>query len=300
MKKVGVIGIGTMGHGIADNFIKNGYDVVVWNRSQDKTADLIKKGAAFADNPKQATQYADIIFEVTANDESSREVWEGEQGILEDASSDKFLITCATLSADRVNEMAQVAQQKNLKFFDMPMTGGRMGAVNGQLILLASGDRDQIDEIKDVLKAIAKDVKYFGAVGSGTKYKLILNSLQAVHAAGFGEAMKMAKEVGLDEKLVGEALAELPGGYTTQMSWNCYQHAPEPINFSIDWLTKDLDYAHKMIKGNYDLMDVAQAKYDQAKELGHGKEDWTIVNKLESGGIIKVKRRREYGQPRQD
>lgn len=278
--KVGVIGIGTMGHGIADNFLKSGYEVIVWNRSQDKLKDLVSKGAISARTPKQVASDANIIFEVTANDESSREVWQGNQGILAGATPDKYLITCATLSVVRINEMAQDAKERSLKFFDMPMTGGRMGAVSGQLILLSSGDEGQIAEIRDVLKAIAKEVKYFGPIGSGTKYKLILNSLQAVHAAGFGEAIKMAKEVGLDERLAGDALSELPGGYTTQLSWKCFQEAPDPINFSIEWLTKDLDYAHKMISNTYPLMDEAQIKFEKAKAQGHGNEDWTIVNKL--------------------
>ena len=80
-KTIGVIGVGIMGEGIAANYLKKGYNVV-WNRSKDKLKRLIAKGAIPSDSPKEATSKSDIIFEVTANDESSRSVWLGEDGIL--------------------------------------------------------------------------------------------------------------------------------------------------------------------------------------------------------------------------
>lgn len=281
MKKVGVVGVGTMGCGIADNFLKNGYEVFVWNRTPEKAQDLVEKGAQQTKSPKQAAEKSDIVIEVTANDESSLQVWQGTEGILAGADSKKRLITCATLSVEHVGMLARDCEDKGFTFFDMPMTGGRIGAVNGQLILLASGDPVELDKIKSDLMAIAKDIKYFGSVGSGTKYKLILNSLQAIHIVGFGEAMRMAKEVGLDESVVGDALSQLPGGYTTSLSWQCYQSEPKPVNFSVEWEAKDLGYASKMVKEDYPLRDKAKEKFDQAEQAGHGRDDWTKVNKLD-------------------
>jgi len=279
MKKVAVIGLGIMGHGIADNFLKKGYEVYVWNRHPDKAQDL--KGAKLAGSPKEATEQADIIFEVTANDESSREVWMGKQGILGGAKPGQYLITCATLSVNWVEELAAKCKEQSLTFFDMPMTGSRMGAENGQLILLAGGDRSKLEMIKEDLEhSIAKEVKYFGAVGSGTKYKLILNTLQGIHLLGFGEALRMAKETGLEVKTVGDALAEAPGGTATNLAWKNYQNEPKPINFSVEWETKDLTYAQEMAKkSQYPLRDKAQDKFKRAVEEGHGDEDWTTVIK---------------------
>lgn len=281
MKRIGVIGIGTMGHGIADNFLKNGYDVIVWNRTPEKVADLLEKGAVAAKTPKEAAAKSDLIFEVTANDESAAEVWLGDDGILAGATDEKFLITCATLSVEQIGKLAEACASQGFTFFDMPMTGGRIGAVNGQLILLASGDKNELEKLRTDLTAIAKDVKYFGPAGSGTKYKLILNSVQAVHIVAFGEAMRMAKEAGLDESLVGDALSQLPGGYTTNLAWQCYQQAPDPVNFSVDWEAKDLDYATRMAaKDTYPVRDKAREKFTQAQQEGLGKDDWTTVNKL--------------------
>lgn len=281
MKNVAVIGLGIMGHGIANNFLKNGYKVVVWNRTPDKADDLATKGATIASSVVEAVQQADYVFEVTANDISSREVWLGANGILSVAKPEQYLITCATLSTDWTDELASNCEQKQHIFFDMPMTGGRIGAESGQLTLLVGGSKERLANIADDLKAIAKDVKYFGKAGAGMRFKLILNALQAIHIAGLGEMLKMAKVAGLDQQLVGDALAERPGGVITNLAWDGYKNEPEPINFSVEWIAKDLDYAADMAKNvKHPLLDEAQKLYQQAIEQGFNQADWTKINKL--------------------
>jgi 3-hydroxyisobutyrate dehydrogenase len=281
MKTVAVIGLGIMGHGIADNFLKNGYKVTVWNRTADKASDLADKGATIASSVKEAVEKADIVFEVTANDQSSKQVWLGQDGIVGVAKPGQYLITCATVSAEWTDELAQQCEQNGLTFFDMPMTGGRMGAESGQLTLLAGGSEDKLVEITTDLKAVAKDVKYFGKAGSGMRFKLILNALQAIHIAGLGEMLRMANAAGLDQKLVGDALAERPGGVITNLAWDGFQDEPKPINFSVEWIAKDLGYAAEMAQAvPHPLLDEAQRLYSQAIEQGYDQADWTKINKL--------------------
>src|SRR5689334_620315 len=105
MKTIAVIGTGIMGAGIANNFLKNGYQVFVWNRNKDRLKPLLEAGAVAVETPKQATEKADIVFEVTANDESSRAVWLEPDGIFAGASPEKTLITNATLSVPWIDEL---------------------------------------------------------------------------------------------------------------------------------------------------------------------------------------------------
>jgi 3-hydroxyisobutyrate dehydrogenase-like beta-hydroxyacid dehydrogenase len=278
MKHVAVIGLGIMGHGIADNFLKQGYEVSVWNRTAAKAVGLVRQGAKLASSVKDAAMDADLVFEVTANDQSSASVW---ADILAVAKPEQYLITCATLSTDCTDDLAKQCADKGLTFFDMPMTGGRVGAESGQLTLLAGGDKDKLETINQDLQAIAKDVKYFGKAGSGMRYKLILNSLQAIHLAGFGEAMRMAAAVGLDQDLVGRALAERPGGVLTAIAREAYLQAPDPITFSVEWIAKDLGYASDMAGAvNHPLLDDVKKQFDAAIDQGYGQDDWTKVNKL--------------------
>lgn len=283
MKKAAVIGLGIMGHGIADNLLKNGYEVAVWNRDQDKAGDLVSQGAKLARSPREAVQNVEIVFEVTANDESSREVWTGKDGILSAPSADwpRFLITCATLSVKWVEELAGKAKRPNTEFFDMPMTGGRVAAEAGQLTLLVGGDENALDQIRPDLGAIAKDIKYFGPVGSGAKYKLVLNTLQAIHIVGFGEAMRLARAAGLDEHKTAAALNDRPGGVITKISSDSYFQPPAATTFSVNWIAKDLGYASQMAGGiDHQLLDDVLAVYQRAIHEGNGAEDWTKVNRI--------------------
>ena len=231
--------------------------------------------------PKEATQKADLVFEVTANDKSSQKVWLDKQGILAGADKKKTLITCATLSVKWVDKLAHLCSRRGLTFFDMPMTGGRIGAETGNLTLLVGGNKQKLETLKKDLKAIAGTVTFFGPAGSGARFKLILNTLQAIYIQGLGEALKIAKKVGLDLKAVGDSLSVRPGGIVTAMGWRDYQKVPRPINFSIEWITKDLTYAKKMASSlKTPFLDQALKKYRLAMKKGLSQRDWTEVNKI--------------------
>jgi 3-hydroxyisobutyrate dehydrogenase-like beta-hydroxyacid dehydrogenase len=279
-RRIAVVGTGIMGSGIVHNYLKNGYEVIVWNRTKAHADTLISEGAQWAATPKEAVEKADIIFEVTANDESSRAVWTGSEGIFAAADSAKFLITSATLSAGWTDELAGLCKDKDLQFLDMPMTGGRPAAESGNLVFLAGGNKDVLEEIRPILEPIASKIIHFGEAGSGMKYKLILNMLQGIHMAGFGEAMRLARAAGLDETQVGEALAERPGGVTTAVfGWGGYYDQPKPINFSVEWESKDIDYALELA-GDTTKLQVAQAAsdaYHKAIEQGEGQGDFSII-----------------------
>lgn len=268
-----------MGSGIATNFLKAGYNVTVWNRNQHRTKLLQDLGAKCAITPKEAVKDADIVFEVTANNESSQEMWLGPHGILVGLKNGAVAITCATLSAVWTDELIRHCNETNFTFFDMPMTGGRAGAESGNLILLVGGDEKKLEEIKPDLEAIAQKVYYFGKAGSGMRYKLLLNMLQAIHIVGLGEVLKIAEQNGMDVKAVGDALAERPGGTTTNLAWRDYQVKPDPINFSVEWITKDLRYAKELADSlDTSLLDDVLMKYEAVLSGGHGDADWTAVN----------------------
>ena len=277
---IAVVGSGIMGSGIISNFLKQGYKVYVWNRARNKLTALVAQGAIAADTPKEAAAQADIVFEVTANDESSRSVWLGESGILTGARSGTILITSATLSINWVDELISHCQQNKHIFFDMPLTGGRVGAENGTLTLLVGGDEAELKKIEPTLSAISEKRIYFGKAGSGMRYKLLLNTLQAIHIIAFGEVLEIARQSGLDIKIVGDALADRPGGTTTKLAWRDYQAEPNPINFSIDWITKDLRYSKIFAdKAPTPLLNEALSRYEKAVENNLGSKDWTVINK---------------------
>ncbi len=281
MKTIAVVGTGIMGNGIASNYLKNKYTVFVWNRNKNKLKPLLEKGAIEVESPKEAAEKADMVFEVTANDESSRQVWLGEKGIISGASKKSILIASATLSVEWIDELAEISNKKNISFFDIPMTGGRAGAEAGKLIFLAGGNEKKLNLVKRDLSPVSEKVLYFGKEGSGARFKLLLNSLQAIHLQGLGEILGVASEMGMNLKKVGDSLSDRPGGTTTTLAWRDYQKEPNPINFSVEWITKDLIYTKKAIKKTKTpLLDKTLIKYQLAMKKKMGQKDWTSVNKI--------------------
>jgi 3-hydroxyisobutyrate dehydrogenase-like beta-hydroxyacid dehydrogenase len=146
-------------------------------------------------------------------------------------------------------------------------------------VLLAGGDRERLDAVTDILDAVSSSVRYFGPVGSGTRFKLVLNALQAIHIVGFGEAMTLARSVGLDPDDVGEALVERLGGPVTTMAWAADRELPPRANFALAWAHKDLRYAQAMAADvECPMLDVALARLAEADAAGFGDRDWTVVN----------------------
>ena len=193
MKKVGIVGLGIMGRGIATNFLKNNYPVYVWNRTTSVTDKFKKMGAFVCKSPAEVAQNADIVFEVTANDQSSKQVWTGKNGILSGAKKDSILTVSATLSSLWIDSLIKLCKQRRVTFMDIALTGGRVGAETGSLTLLCGGTKRVLEEIRPALEAISKQIFYFGPEGHGMKYKLILNLSKLFISMGLGKLCRLQK-----------------------------------------------------------------------------------------------------------
>lgn len=269
-----------MGRGMVTNFLKNNYEVFVWNRTRSVSESI--DGAIVCNSPKEVAQKADIIFEITANDESSQEVWTSKDGILAGADDSKILILSATVSIDWVDKLIALCDKDGLRLLDIPLTGGRIGAETGNLTLLCGGDESLVEELKPTFEAIAGNVLYFGPSGQGMRYKLILNYLQGAHIVAFGQAMQIAKATNMDLKKVADALAQRPGGTSSQSAKDAYFQDPDPVTFSIEWIAKDVSYAEEFAKSVGLDLSVLKATLDEYKKVleEHKDEDWASVNKI--------------------
>lgn len=275
-KKIGIIGLGNLGGYFAKKFLKKGYQLYACDLDKKLVKEFKELGAIYCSTPKKVAQYADFIFDVTPNDESSKKVWLSTDGILEGATSNKILVVCATLSVDWIDELANICKDKSFKFFDMGINGGDRG-----LTLLCGGDKKLLIEIKPVLRTIAARIVYFGPVGQGMRYKLILNFLQAVHIIGFAQAMKIANDQKMNLKKVGDNLSKRPGGILTQYAWEAYQNESNEVVFKIELMCKDLGYVNKL-KGHLDinLLDNVLAEFKRAVENGQAKKEWFDIVKI--------------------
>lgn len=246
MPAITLLGTGKMGHGIASCLLRSGNTLTVWNRSRDKTTALVERGAAYAETPASAVKDADMVISMLADDLASEQVWFGHNGALNHMREDTCLIECSTLSLPYVYKLAEFAHQKKLRYIDCPVTGIPAAAEKGELTLLVGAAPDDLAVCEPVLRLFSKAIRYFGPVGKGTCYKLIVNLMGAVQIAALAEAIALADKLGLDREVVtasietSAAASPQVARYARRMSERCFSETP---SFTVALREKDARYA---------------------------------------------------------
>ena len=207
MQRVAFIGLGRMGHGMAGRYLDAGFKVAVWNRSRAKADDLVARGAQWATSPEDAAIDADAVVTMVADDEASRAVWLGKDGAAANMKAGTLAIECSTVSHRHAVEMARELRARGLIYLDCPVTGLPEAAASGKLTLLVGADAADLEKARPFLAPLCTTIRHFGAVGSGTVFKLINNLMGAVQIASLAEGVAIAERAGLDMKLVAEALS---------------------------------------------------------------------------------------------
>ncbi|HKU07930.1 MAG TPA: NAD(P)-dependent oxidoreductase [Bradyrhizobium sp.] len=207
MPRIAFIGLGRMGHGMAGRYLDAGFEVAVWNRSKAKAEDLIARGARWAASPKDAATGADAVVTMVADDEASRAVWLGKDGAAANMKAGTLAIECSTVSHRHALDMARELRSCGLVYIDCPVTGLPEAAAAGKLTLLVGADAADLERARPYLAPLCSTMRHFGAVGSGTVFKLINNLMGAVQIASLAEGVAIAERAGLDMNLVAEALS---------------------------------------------------------------------------------------------
>jgi 3-hydroxyisobutyrate dehydrogenase-like beta-hydroxyacid dehydrogenase len=195
-----------MGHGMAGRYLDAGFEVSIWNRSKVKAADLIARGARWAWSPAGAADGADAVVTMVADDEASRTVWLGQDGAATTMKPGTLAIECSTVSYPHALAMARELKSRGLIYIDSPVTGLPDAAAGGKLTLLVGADPADLENARPYLAPLSTTIRHFGAVGTGTVYKLINNLMGAIQIAGIAEGLAIAEQAGLDMKLVLEAI----------------------------------------------------------------------------------------------
>jgi 3-hydroxyisobutyrate dehydrogenase len=278
---VAILGLGTMGAGMAANLLNAGFSLSVYNRTAAKAQALIGAGARSASTPAEAAKNASVIISMLADDAASREVWLGKDGALAAARKGTIFIESSTVSPAWVVEFAKLAEQQGSDLLDAPVTGSRMQAEAGQLSFLVGGKDSALAAATPVLKAMSKEITHLGSVGSGAKMKLINNFLCGVQVASLAEGLTWIERSGLDrDKALSILKAGAPGSpllaaISARMASQTYT-----VNFLLKLMTKDLLYAqNEASQYNVDLKtaEVARSLFENAIEQGFGDKDMASV-----------------------
>src|SRR5207244_191045 len=154
MTKVGFIGLGRMGHGMAGRYLDAGFSVALWNRSKAKAEDLIARGARWAASPADAADGADAVVTMVADDGASRAVWVGNDGAATKMKPGALAIECSTVSHQHALDLSRDLRGRGLIYIDCPVTGLPQAAAAGKLTLLVGADAADLDRAKRYLAPI--------------------------------------------------------------------------------------------------------------------------------------------------
>jgi 3-hydroxyisobutyrate dehydrogenase len=280
-KKVAILGLGTMGGGMASNLLKAGFSLAVYNRTAAKAQTLVSAGASLASTPAEAAKGASVVISMLADDAASHNVWLGKDGALEAVDQGAIMVESSTVSPTWIAELAGLAAQHGAELLDAPVTGSRMQAEAGQLSFLVGGSETALKAVMPVLQAMSKEIVHLGPVGSGAKIKLINNFLCGVQIASLAEGLAWIERSGLDrEKALSILKAGAPGSpllgaISARMVSQNYA-----VNFLLKLMAKDLLYAQtEAAHCNVDLTtaEVARSLFESAVAKGFGEADMSSV-----------------------
>lgn len=295
MHRVGFIGLGIMGEGMAANLIKAGHDVTLYNRTRSKAAELAKLGAKVADTPAEAAQDNDVVITMLADPQAIQETVLGKKGVIEGLKKGAILIDCSTVDPATTKATVEAADARGARFLDSPVAGSKDAAANGELILMVGGRESDLDEVRDVLEVISKRIIYAGPSGSGTSLKLCFNLVVSHMAAALSETLVLGVSAGLKPEIIIETImAGTVSAPFYQWKGGCIMDRDFTTNFSTRLMHKDLNL---MMSAGYEqnvpLPVTAAVKelFSMAKAHGQADEDFcSIIKVLEDMTDIEVKR----------
>jgi 3-hydroxyisobutyrate dehydrogenase len=282
VKTIAFIGLGTMGSAMAQNLLKAGFAVIVYNRTRDRALPLQDSGAEIADTPAAAAKRADVVFTMVTDDRASRSVWLGDQGILAGAQPQAILIESSTVSPSWIRELSDLAQ--GLRLLDAPVAGSKPQAIAKELMFLVGGDHETVAEAQPIFLAMGKSAVHFGEIGSGSLMKLISNLMIGVQVATLAEALNFAQSSGLDMAQVIQALSNGSGG-SPVVRGKAAQISDRDFtpNFALHLLHKDLGYALEEA-GKHDAplptTAITREFYRMAMMQGLGDLDFAAIAKV--------------------
>ncbi len=247
-RRVGVIGLGSMGLGMAQSMVRKGLKVRGFDLNPSGIARLEAAGGEAAASLENAAADADILVSVVVNAAQTESVLFGENGAARSLARGAVIVSCATMSPDDARRLEARAQAADLHYLDAPISGGAAKALSGRLTVMASGSAAAFAKSRPALDAMAETVYELGdKAGIGASFKMVNQLLAGVHIAAACEAVTFAKRLGLDLDQVYKVITASAGN-----SWMFENRVPHILEgdytprSAVEIFTKDLGIVSDM------------------------------------------------------
>jgi 3-hydroxyisobutyrate dehydrogenase-like beta-hydroxyacid dehydrogenase len=284
MKSVAFIGTGLMGRPMATRVLEKGFPVTVYNRTKEKTRQLVGAGASLAESPRQAAEAADVVITMLSNIEAVESVLSGKDGVLGTLGKNRVLIDMSTITPDASRKFTEVVEATGARMLDAPVVGTSSVAERGELTILVGGDPRVLDEVRDIFQAMGKFIFHVGDHGSACGMKLVVNHFISGMIGLLAEGLELSEKLGIDSSVFSNVLN------TSAVKSPVYElRAPKMMSrdhatqFPIRLLVKDLNYITQMAEKAGAVMPIhslVRDLFSLAATYGYGEQDISAIYEM--------------------
>src|SRR5712675_2063367 len=288
--KIGFIGLGMMGSGMAANLQKAGHDLVVHDLRRAAAEPYLAKGAVWADSPRAVAEAAEVVFTSLPGPPEVEAVALGENGLLGGMSRGKAYFDLSTNSPTMVRKINAAFAERDVYMLDSPVSGGPRGARTGKLALWVGGDEQIFNRHKPVLDAMGDKARYIGPIGAGSIAKLVHNCTSAVLGVALAEVFTMGVKAGVDPVDLWEAVRQGATGRVRtfdRLGQRFLTGQHDPADFALRLLHKDVGLAVGLGREVGVPMRLANMAYEELTEAMN--RGWATRNST-VGQLLQVER----------
>ncbi|PFG64352.1 3-hydroxyisobutyrate dehydrogenase [Thioclava sp. ES.031] len=283
--KVCVIGLGSMGFGMAESLLRDGFAVTGVDVNADAMERFAALGGAVAAEPATGAQDADLVIAVVVNADQTEQVLFGPGGAVATMSKGGVVMSCATMAPDLARVFAKRCAEVGVEYLDTPISGGAVRAASGELTIMGSGPSATFARIRPALDSVAAKVYELGEeAGTGAAFKVVNQLLAGVHIAAACEAITFAKAMDLDLEKVYEVITASAGN-----SWMFENRVPHVLEgdysprSAVDIFTKDLGIVADIgrdMKFPTPIASTAMQMFVMTAAAGMGRDDDASVARM--------------------
>jgi 3-hydroxyisobutyrate dehydrogenase-like beta-hydroxyacid dehydrogenase len=249
--KVGFIGLGMMGAGMASNLQKAGHELVVNDLTRQAASKHLAAGATWAESPKVVAEACDVVFTSLPTPADVRHVGTGKDGLIEGFRTGSAWFDLSTNAVDVVRDLHGTLAEKGVSFLDAPVSGGPKGANSGRLAIWIGGDKAVFDKYHAALSAMGDQAAYIGPIGAGSIAKLVHNASSAAVNVVLSEVFTMGIKAGVEPLALFEAVRQGASGRSRtfdRLSDHFLTGSYDPADFALRLLHKDVSLACQLAR----------------------------------------------------
>lgn len=296
MKKVGLIGLGDMGIGMAKNIVKNGFELTGFDLREERRQMLAELGGKPAASCREVAEKSDAVFVMVLNGKQVQDVILGEQGLLEGLKPGSTIIVSATINPSEVRVVEAPVFEKGMNLIDTPVSGGKSGAENGTLTMMAAAKKEVFEDCKPVLEAVGQNINHVGEeIGMGQTVKAALQALIGASFTAIFESLVLGVKAGVKAETLYDVFS------TSAVGSPLFKNAAKLImerrfkgtGSHIGTMYKDLGISMNMAKEVGAAMFTASAAYElfrSGMSMFPDEDNWSIVKLLEQIAGTEVKK----------